>query len=187
MFNKDPSKHEIEEELKKRGDFIQIDYLSRILKKDTPFEIKKFVLSKLSEIYEKKKMFTDAAKTEYSLAIISTSIGEKIKHHTNEAKLCIQAGVFQRADEAMNKAIHHGNAIEKSQIYIEIKQFYKKLAEDYEKEKKRNQASKLYEKLMDMKISDIEKQELKEKLLNSYDKLGKTKEYFALKKSGEKV
>ena len=43
------------------------------------------------------------------------------------------------------------------------------------------------EKLMDMKISDIEKQELKEKLLNSYDKLGKTKEYFALKKSGEKV
>ena len=75
------------------------------------------------------------------------------------------------------------NAIEKQEIYFIIKDFYKKQAEIYEKEMKRNNAARIYERLLQMNITDLEKQEIKKKLLELYEKLGKLKEYFILKKS----
>ena len=66
--------------------------------------------------------------------------------------------------------------IRKSDIYEDIKKFYRKQAEEYEKEAKRNHAVKVYEKILSMKITDSERNEVKGKLLSLYDQLGKFRE-----------
>jgi len=44
---------------------------------------------------------------------------------------------------------------------------------------------KLYEKFLRQKIEEPQKEEIKEKLLKTYEKLGKLKEYKLLKESGK--
>ncbi len=179
------SKSDIEKELEGKGDFVQIAYLTEILEKKLPIDIKKFICLKLEEIYEKKFMFKDAAKMFDNVALISIAFSEKIKYHMKEAELYIKAGDFECVDDAMKKAMNDANASEKAEIYFIIKNFYKKQAEIYEKKMKRNHAAKIYEKILHMNIPEAEKEEIKRKLLGLYEKLGKLKEYFILKKSLE--
>lgn len=186
MLGKDVSKSEIEEELIGKGEFVQIDYLSKLLKERLHRDTKKFVCLKLAEIYEKKNMFSDAAKMFEHIAMISIAFSEKIKNFVKEAELYIKAGFFDMADYAMKKALSEANASEKAEIYFAIKDFYKRQAQAYERELRRNHALKIYEKLLEMNISELERKEIKEKILGLYEKLGRLKEYFALKKFEEK-
>jgi len=189
MLNKNMSKHEIEEELSGKGDFVQLDYLTNFLKIEhhLDFSLKKFLYSKLAEIYERRNMLVDSAKMFDKLGLISIAFSEKIKNYVKETELYIKVGFFDRADEAMKKALNQANEMEKQDIYFAIKDFYKRQAEVYEKERRRNHALKIYEKLLEMNISDFEKQELKKKILELYEKLGKLKEYFLLKKEDRKL
>ena len=177
------SKSDIEKEIEGKGDFVQIDYLTKILEEKLPFDVRKFICFKLAEIYERKSMLNDAAKMFNNIALISIAFSEKIKHYVKESELYIKAGIFEKADEAMKKAMNQANAIEKQDIYFIIKDFYKRQAEVYEKEMKRNNAARIYERLLEMNITDLKKQEIEKKLLGLYEKLGKFKEYFILKKS----
>lgn len=179
------SKHEIEEELEKKGEFLQIDYLTNLSKANIPITMKKFVYSKLAQLYEKKYMFKDSAKMYNNIALISIAFTEKIKYRMKEAKLYIKSGNFEDVEVAMKKAMSDANASEKAEIYFMIKDAYKRQAEIYEKEMKRNHASQIYERLLHMNLSELEKDEIKKKLLVLYEKLGKLKEYFVLKKSLE--
>lgn len=179
------SKSEIEKELEEKGDFVQIDYLTRFLKEGLGIEMKKFIYLKLAEIYERKGMFHNATKMFNDAALISIAFSEKIKHYVKEAELYIKSGNFEKADEAVKKAGSNANASQKAEILFAIKNFYKRQAEIYEKEKRRNNASRIYEKLLQMKLSENEKQEIKERLLELYEKLGKFKECSVLKKGLE--
>ena len=177
------SKSDIEKEIEGKGDFVQIDYLTKILGEKLPIDIRKFICFKLAKIYERKSMLNDAAKMFNNIALVSIAFSEKIKYYIKESELYIKAGIFEKADEAMKKAMHQANATEKQDIYFIIKDFYKGQAEIYEKEMKRNNAVRIYERLLVMNITELEKQEIKKKLLELYEKLGKLKEYFILKKS----
>ena len=44
------SKSEIEKEIEGKGDFVQIDYLTKLLKEKLPIDIKKFICLRLAEI-----------------------------------------------------------------------------------------------------------------------------------------
>lgn len=167
------SKSDIEKCLNSRGNFIKIDYLDRFLKEDISIDMKKFGYLKLAETYENMKLFGDAGGIFQSLAILSMTFSEKRKHYMKGCTLYIRAGEFGRADEFMQKAMSQSNSFEKKEIYEKIKGFYKKIAENYETEKKRNKASKVYEKILEMKINDFERKEIKEKLTELYEKLGK--------------
>jgi len=184
MLHKNISKHEIEEKLAGKGDFVQLDFLTNFLKTEhhLDFHLQKFLYSKLAEIYERVNMLVDSAKMFDKLAIISIAFSEKIKNYIKETELYIKMGFFDRADEAMHKALNQANEMEKQDIYFAIKDFYKRQAEVYEKEKRRNHALKIYEKLLEMHTSDVEKKEIKKKILELYEKLGKLKEYFILKR-----
>ena len=175
-------KSEIEGELAGKGDFIQIDYLTRFLKEPLTMDMKKFVFLKLAELYEKISMLKEAAKNYDNAAMISILFSEKINHYMKEAELYIKADDFEKSDRAMKKAMSQANSTEKNEIYITVKDFYKRQAEIYEKNLKRAHAARFYEKLLEMKISDSERKEIREKLLEIYDKLGKRKEYLVLKK-----
>lgn len=176
------TKVEIEKDLEGKGDFVKIDHLKRFLEQDIAFETKKFVYFKLAEIYEKKGMFNDAGKIYENISMLSTSFSEKIQDYVKGAELYIKGGFFNRADESIKKAFSQANLAQKADIYIAIKNFYKRQAEVYERELRRSHAVKIYEKLLTMKISESEKQEIKDKLINLYEKLGRIKEYYALRK-----
>ncbi len=167
------SKLDIEKYLNAKGNFIKIDYLTRFLREDIPLDMKKFSYIKLAETYENMKFFNDAARTFNSLAILSISFTDKINNHLKEAKSYVKANNFIKADEATKKAMNQANSIQKNEVYEEIKNFHKKVAEIYEKEMKRNKASRVYEKILEMKISDLERKEIKNKLIQLYEKLGK--------------
>lgn len=179
------SKSDIEKNLKDKGDFVKINYLTRILSNSIPTDIKKFVYLKLAEIYEKRFMFNNAAKMYEHIAIISIAFSEKIKYHLKEAEILIKTGEFNQVENAVKKAMRNASIIEKQDIYYIIRDLYKKQAEIYENDLKRNHASKIYEKLLEMNLNETEKNRIKEKLLNLYEKLGKFKEASYLKKFGK--
>ena len=180
------SKSEIEKNLSKKGEYMQIDYLTKLLREELPLDARKFVLFKLAEIHKKKKMFVYAGKMYESLAKISLVFSEKIKNYVEATKLYIVAGDLDKADYAMKSALNEANNIEKNDIYNIIKEFYKKQAEKYEQELKRNHAIKIYEKLLEMNLGKIERMKIKEKLVYLYEKTGKLKEFYAIKKFEER-
>lgn len=180
MLNKGMSKSEIERELNGKGDFVQIDYLTRFIAQKPPLHEKKFAFMKLIEIYVTKSMFNDVAKIYSNLAILALSPQERIDSLVKETKAYIQGGRFDEADAVMRRAMDEVTIIKKADIYEDIKSFYKKQAETYEKEAKRNHAIKVYEKLLSMRISDSERNEAKKRLLDLYEKLGKFRESSAL-------
>ena len=180
MLTKGMSKSEIERELKGKGDFIQIDYLNRFIAQKPPLHEKKFAFTKLISIYEAKKMFNDVAKIYNNLALLALSSQERIDYLIRETKAYIQGGRFDEADSVMRRAMDEVTIVKKADIYEDIKKFYRNEAGNYEKENKRNHAIKVYEKLLSMKISENERNEVKSKLLGLYDQLGKFREYSAL-------
>ena len=175
------SKTEIEKEISTKGEFVQVDYLNSFLKEDLPTDIRKFAMVKVAEIYERKMMFGEAAKIYNNLSLISIPFAEKIKCHVKEAELYIKGGYFREADYATQKAMNQANNSEKNDIMFNIKQFYRKQGETYEKEIRRSNAVRMYEKLLELSTTETEKNQIKEKLLDLYQKLGKFREYNALK------
>jgi len=176
MLTKNMHKDEVEEFLKGKGDFIQIDNLNHYLKLMPPIDMKKFAYLKLTEIYRRKNMFEDVAKSYRNAAMNSTIFREKIEYFVEETKAHIRKVDFMEADKAIKRAFSEATMEQKKKISEEIKEFYKKVASEFEKELKRNQASRIYEKMLKLNFSDQEKTEIKTKLIKLYEKLGKVRE-----------
>ncbi|GIU68700.1 MAG: hypothetical protein KatS3mg001_550 [Candidatus Pacearchaeota archaeon] len=170
------SKSEIEKTLQGKGPFIQIDWLNRLLKEPLTMDMKRFVLLKIAELYEKVKMFSKAAESYNALAQISLTFADKINFYLKEAEFYIYSDNFSKADEATKKALLEANTLERKRIKTQILDFYKKQAEKYEKEKKRAKAAEVYEKLLEISTSQNEREEIKKKLVSLYEKLGKIRE-----------
>ncbi len=186
MLGSELSKSDIEEKLYGKGEFVQIDYLNKLLRERLHRDTKKFVYLKLIEIYERLKMFNDVAKMYEGLADISIAFSEKIKYFVKATEHYIKAGYFNQADYAVRKAMGEANATERGEIQFAVKDFYKRQAEIYEKELKRNSAAKIYEKLLEMNITDSERKEIKNRLMELYEKLGRLKEFYTLKRFEER-
>ena len=183
MLYRGMTKSQIEEILSNKGDFVKIDLLTKFLREEMSLDTKKFVYIRLAEIYEKLKMFNNSAKMFENAAIVSVAFTEKINFHLKEAESYIKTNHFEKVDSAIKKAMEHANASQKAEIIFHIKRFYLREAQAYETEVKRNQASKIYEKLLTMRLSHQEEKEVKEKLINLYQKLGKFKEVEFMKKT----
>lgn len=186
MLSDDLSKSDIENKISRKGDFIQISYLSDLLKQRLHRDTKRFVYLKLIEIYNRKHMFNDAAKMHEGLAGICIAFSEQIKNYLKATEYYIRAGFFEKADYAMKKAFNEANSVERNEIIISVKDFYKNLAEEYARQLKRNSATKIYEKLLQMSITDLERKEIKGKLMDLYEKLGRLKEFYAMKRNEER-
>jgi tetratricopeptide (TPR) repeat protein len=180
------TKSEIEQFLQGKGDYVQIDHLGRFLKEPMALETKKFVFLKLAGLYEKAKMFDEAAKMYDNAAGLSIAFVEKIKHYMKETEFYAKLGAFDRVEQAMKKAMTQANFREQEEIRISVKMFYKEQAKVCEAELRRNQATRFYEKILEMRISEQERAEIGGKLLELYKSLGKIHEYRALEKSIQK-
>lgn len=177
------SRAEIDRELEGKGEYIQIDLLNKFIDEKPGILIKKYAYTQLAKIYQSKKMFKDAAKNYECLAILSVAFTDKVKYFLIAAEFYIKDGVFNEADSAMKKAMQEANSFEKGEIYHSIKKYYKNQAQEFESQRKINKASVIYEKLLSMKITNQEEVEIRKKLLELYEKLGKFKEYNILDKN----
>lgn len=182
MLNKNMTKVEIERELKGQGDYVQIDNITRFLKQNPALDVKKFLYAILIEIYDRRKMFGEAAETCGRLAEIMLNDKEKVVCLRKEVEFYIKAGFFDKADAVFRRTLSEISPNERPKLDLEIREFYKNQADIYEKEKRRSFAVKTYEKLLTMKLSETEKSEINRKLSNLYRELGMVGEYMKLKK-----
>ncbi|MFH1307247.1 MAG: hypothetical protein ABIH72_00145 [archaeon] len=174
------TKEEVEAKLNTMSDFLKMEYLEYCLK-DSDFSVKRFCHQKLAELYEDRKMFSEAAKNMSSVAEVSLSFKDKREAYMKEVELWLKAGHFDMFDNALTRGLSIGNVSEKEEMKRAIKDLLKRQGQSYEKSMKRGAAVKVYEKLFQMSDTS-EKEGVKLKLMELYDKLGKIREYMALKK-----
>src|SRR3989344_1834670 len=127
------TKSEIEKEIAGKGNFVQIDHLTRFLKEPLSMDMKKFVFLKLAEIYEKINMFKEAAKMYDNMAGLSLTFNEKIKHYMRSVESCIKGGDTTGSEEAMKKAMAEANSVQREEIYQQTIRYYKSQVEMFEK------------------------------------------------------
>jgi tetratricopeptide (TPR) repeat protein len=181
MLTKDMKKADIEEILKDKGDFIQIDYLDRFIKDSPPIDMKRFAYEKLARIYLDRNMFENAALMFKNVAINSITFKEQQENYIKEAKCYIRAGRFDEVQNALKKAFAEANKKDRRKMYDEVVAYYKKTGEDYEKARLPGKSISLYEKLIRMKLTVEDKTYVRDRLIELYQKLGRTKDYNFLK------
>ncbi len=177
------TKKEIEAKLSSVGDYVKMDYLQSCLKKQLDFDTKRFVLLKLSSIYESSKMYLEAGKLMRIAADINTTFEGKTNDFVKSVELFIKSGNYNEADISFNKAMALANERQKVGIKIKIKDFYKSHSRDLISKDKRKHAMEAYEKILTLDLDPIEKKEVQSNLLDLYQKLGKITDYYSLKKN----
>ena len=177
------TRREIEEKLKNVGDYVKIDYLAAALKKQLDFDTRRFVLTRLSALYESKNMFLEAGKLIRAAADINTTYEAKMNDFVKSAELFIKSGNFAEVDISVTKAIAVANERQKVDVKMKVKEAYKMHAQEAMKRDKRKQAMDVYEKLLTLDLMPNERKEMQTTLLELYQKLGKIREYSNLQKS----
>lgn len=183
MIQKDTiSKREVEAKLAVVGDYVKMDYLQACLKKPLDFDTKKFVLVKLAEIYESKKMFLEAGKMMRNAAEINTTYDGKIQDFMKSFEFLARGGFFDEAEISFTKALGCATELQKQRLKTKKKDVYFAQAREFLKKDKRKHAMDIYERILTLpEISSAERQESQQNLLNLYEKLGKIREYYNLK------
>jgi len=183
MQIKERTKKQISEKIKGMNEFLKIEYLEECLKAPITFNVKKFVQDLLIELYWQRKMFSQAAKYSVSNAEISVKYTEKIENYMKALRLYVMAGLLTDADITYRRALACGNSSQKKEIEVDVINFYKKQAEVFEKHDKRAHAIKVYEKLLRFIKDEQEKEEVKIKLIDMYEKVGKMREAVDLRRN----
>lgn len=175
------NRRDVDAKLASVGDYVKMDYLQACLRKNMDFDTKKFVLIKLAEIYESRRMFLEAGKLIRNAADINTTFDGKIKDFVKSAELFIKASRYDESDVSFGKAIAIANERQKQEIKASKKQFIKNHAQEYLKRDKRKLAMDAYEKLVTLDLTPSEKADAQKVLLDLYQKLGKVREYGILR------
>ena len=176
------TRREIEEKFVKMGDYVKIDYLSSCLKNNIDYDTRKFVLVRLSGLYENKKMFLEAGKMMKYAAEINTTYKGKIEDFMKASELFVKGGFFDEADGALKGAIANATENQKADLNAKIKEVYKEELKFCLKNDKRIHSVRICQKLLSLNLGESERKESMETLLSLYDKLGKVREYYMLKK-----
>ena len=175
------TKREIDEKLKVSGDYVKMDFLSACLKKQMDFDTKKFVLLKLAEVYEQRKMFSEAGKMIRAAAEINSTYDGKMSDFIKAGELFIKGANFDDGDNSFIKALGSATELQKAMVKNARKEAYKAKAKEFLDREKRSSALVAYEKLLNLDLNPVEKREVQSNLLMIYEKLGKIKEYYNLK------
>ena len=175
------TRSEIDAKIKTMGEYVKMSYLQRAAKSQLDFDTRKFVLLELAKIYEQKGMFLDAARTIRAAADITTTFKEKMGQFMKAVEFNVRGNNFPEAERLFSQALALGNDREKWEMKQLYKQFHFAQAENYLRNDRRNNAKAIYEKILSLDLSAEEKTEAQNKLLDLYYKLGKVREYHALK------
>ena len=160
-----------------------MDYLSACLKKSLDFDTKKFVLLKLSEIYESHKMYLEAGKLLRVAAEINTTFEGKMQDFMKSSDLYIKGGNFDEAEISYTKALACSSGAQKERLRVRRKEAYKLYAQECVSKDKRKHAMGAYQRYLSIhELTQQERREVQILLLTLYEKLGKIVEYNGLKR-----
>lgn len=163
------------------GDMLKIEYLENALKKDLPLEVRKYVHIKLSDLYVKRLMYGEAARKMGGAGELSQKFKEKKELFMKQVQLLIKNLNFDEAEKAYTKANQFANTVtEKAELRIQLEEIYKNKASELEKIQNNKKASYLYEKLLALEPGN---QQIKQKLLSLYSRIGKVKEAISMENS----
>jgi len=182
MLRKEMTKVEIEKELSNKGDYVLIDNMTRFLKENLPLDIKRFVYLKLVAVYERRSMFSEAAAVYDKLIELSLTPQDKVNYRTKATECYVKSGFYDKADLSMKNLSSEAKVGERAKISLSMKDFYLKQAQLYEKEKRRARAIQAYQKILEMNLLDIEKNEINKKLLVLYKETGMIREFMDMRK-----
>ena len=175
------TKRELEEKIKNAGDYVKMDLLGSALKKQIDFETKKFALVELARIYEVRKMFSEAARMIRNAAEINTTYEGKMNDFMKSCTLFIKGGGFADAEVSFTKALGCATDLQKGRLKTSRKEAYKAQAKEYLTRERRSNALVVYEKLLSLELTPDEKKDIQTTLLGLYEKLGKVKDFYAMK------
>jgi len=155
----------------------KISYLESALKvAGFSFEIKRFLWGELAKLYEERKMFERAARAMANKAGVEVMFKDKIDSYITAAEFYSKIGKVDDADDMFLRASRDGNDEQKMAIRLARKNVYSVSASELERKGKKASAVKFYEKLIKMRLEDVEKDEIKEKLIKTYTALGMFRE-----------
>ncbi|MBI5149093.1 hypothetical protein HZA33_05425 [Candidatus Pacearchaeota archaeon] len=179
---KETTKEAIEARLKViGGDMLKIEYLENCVKNSQTLDVRKFILVKLAEQYEKKLMHAEAAKQMDGAASIAVTFKEKMDLYMLATELYIKHGDYFKADEAFKKSLACANSREKVDLKSRVKMNYINKVREFERAQRFNNAIKILEKLFSMNIlTETEKQAETKKLAFFYSKVGRIPEAMKL-------
>ena len=168
-------KEEVEHKLTLMGgDMIKMEYLENCLKKQLPFDTKKFVHTKLSALYEARLMTGAAARNMKEVIELTASPKEKKDAYLKTIELMIKEGNLLGAEDLLNKALGSINSlIEKHEYKERMNQMYENEALKLEKTGRVNHATKIYERIFATDTNNIT---IIKKLAQNYTRLGKIRE-----------
>jgi len=112
-----------------------------------------------------------------NVALISLNMEDKIKHIMKSAELYLIAGMFDKSDEAIRKAVGGVDLRQKQEIQNSILKSYKKIAEEYENSGKKHSAVELYERILKLNLNSPERDFAMGKLKSLYMQLGRAKDW----------
>ncbi len=159
------------------GDMVKIEYLENCLKTLIPNDASRFCHLKLSELYATRLMYGPAAKHMDSAADTAVTYKDKIECYMKETVYLIKMNDYMMIDKAFKKAMMLANNNEKIQVKDSLKKLLLSQAAEYEKKNQRSKSAQIYERLIEMPITDEnEKKELMAKLAGLNSKLGRLKE-----------
>ncbi|HLC54307.1 MAG TPA: hypothetical protein VJK07_01625 [Candidatus Nanoarchaeia archaeon] len=181
MAIQEATKQDIQAKLAKMGDYVKIDYLSRVLSSGLDFETRKFVLLELSKLYESRSMYLEAGKLMKNAAEINTTFKGKITDFMKSVELYVRGGNYQEGDAIFAQTLALATDRERPELKVLLKGYYFTLARTFAKADKRNHAKKAYEKLLTLELNPQEKKETQEQLLSLYQKLGNIRDFYKLR------
>jgi tetratricopeptide (TPR) repeat protein len=159
-----------------------MEYLETLSKKQNSLDVAKYIRKQISKLYADKGMYSNAARQLEAWADLSVTFKEKIEAYIQEVEMWIRAGEYMNADDILKRALANATITEKNSIKTRIKQAYINQALFFERRNERNKALKIYEKLYSIETNESDKEDLRKKLLDLYEKTGKVREYMMFKK-----
>ena len=175
---------EIKEKLRSiNTDLNKIGYMeSAVREPGFSFEIKRFLWGNLSELYQRRKMLERAAKAMANKAGVEITIKDKVESYLVAGELYARLGKIEDADEMFTRAGRDASFEIKEKVRLARKNIYRVCAKELEKSGKRAGTIRYYERLIKMDLENIEKEEIKRKLLSTYQSLGMFREAKLLEK-----
>ncbi len=171
------SREEIEAKLNTmQTDFNKIVYLESALREDLTYEVKRWIWGVLAELCETQGMFEKAARAMQNKAGIDISFKDKIEAYLSAGELYARAGKVEDAEGMFLKAYRNADNEQKLRIKLAMKNIFLVSAQELEKKGKPFAAVKYYEHLIKMPLDEVEKGEIKDKLLEGYRRLGRFKD-----------
>jgi len=160
------------------GDMVKIEYLENCLKQMLPNDAARFCHIKLSELYANRLMYSPAAKQLEAAADKAVTYKDKLDLYVKEFIYLVKLNDYLGIDKAYKKAtLCTNNNMEKEAIKAQLKKIMMDQAAEYEKRTKRSSATQIYERLLQMSITnEVEKKELMAKLASLNSTLGRLKE-----------